>query len=774
MSSSRTGARASERRTETLLVELLSFQGWDYRRPPQGETLQQGEYRDFPAIREALGEASKSGKGPGYPELILIDAGSDVPIAVFEAKPLAKELPKAINEAQGYGDALVAAGFSPVAVAVAGTGDDRFEIRVMKRVGRSWREITYGGEPIGWIPNRDQLRIIRGKSALTELRPQVPSPEVLKTNAAEINGLLREAGLKDDFRPAAIGAIMLGLWHSRGDVRRDSKFILADINQACSRAFWNAGKPDLARSLHVDEANEKLAFRARRIVEILERLNITVLTAEHDYIGALYEEFFRYTGGNTIGQYFTPRHITHLMADLTDIGPKDVILDPACGTGGFLIAALDRKQRKSKLSREAVIRTVKTQLIGLEDEPVTAALCVANMILRGDGSSGVKRADTFDDSTFPFDTANVVLMNPPFPHRKTDTPIERFVSRAMEGLARRGEAAVIIKTSLLTKRDCAPWRDSLLRENTLRAVIALPGELFQPYASTTTAIVILQKGVPHDASRSTFFCRLENDGFRLKKGVRVPQNGSQIPDLLDAYTKMLDIPGFCAPGRLIENDWSPGAYIKARPLTTEQFREGIAELIRTKAAFAARFAPQLSSMLDLLSAKALTAKRYKTSTLIPKQPVTISDYFDIHYGQKALHSKEGLSPGRSLVISSSGDSNGAYGFFDYDDLIAPPFVTVPSTGSIGEASVQEFACGVTDDCLILVPKDGTPFEALFVVAAVLRHERWRFDYGRKMTPSRIGTFPIDFDEELLSWVKTQWSVAHKLEAETLRLLGART
>ena len=97
---------------------------------------------------------------------------------------------------------------------------------------------------------------------------------------------------------------------------------------------------DPRKSLHVDEANEKLAVKARRIISILERLNVSVLTAEHDYLGQLYETFFRYAGGNTIGQYFTPRHVASLCADMLEVCRDDIVLDPTCGTGGFLIEAL--------------------------------------------------------------------------------------------------------------------------------------------------------------------------------------------------------------------------------------------------------------------------------------------------------------------------------------------------------------------------------------------------------------------------------------------------
>ena len=778
MVSAASAPRVAERRAERLIEELLSAQGWDIRRPPAGDVLAQQEYKDYPSLRDALAACSKSGPGEGIPEYVLVERSSADPLAVFEAKARASDIDTAVADVCRYGEAFHQANYQPLAIAVAGTADDRFEVRVLKRVSKKWVLVTYDGNPITWVPNANQMSRARNSRTEIDLHPTVPPVEVLKARAEEINGLLRESGLKDDFRPAAIGAIMLALWKSHGDVRRDKQFILADINQACEQAFWDAGKPDLAKSLHVDPANAKLAVRARRICEILERLNITTLTAEHDYIGALYEEFFRYTGGNTIGQYFTPRHVTRMMADLCEVGRDDTVVDIACGTGGFLIAAMQRIQREHQLPHDQVVQRVRNHLIGLEAEPVTAALCVANMILRGDGSTGVVRADALSDDGFPFERATVALMNPPFPHKKTDSPPERFIDRSLRALKRRGRAAVIVPSSLLVKADKARWRRDVLLENTLLAVISLPGELFQPYASATTAILVLERGVPHADNKPVFFCRIENDGLRLKKGARVPQVGSQMDDVVAQFRRLGNDPGFCKSARLAQPDeWAPGTYIDARPLTDAEFREGVAALVRNRTAFAVRSAPDLARLQQAVDRGDLEPgpynvgrKRSPEGVGDPARP-TIGDYFKIYYGQKALHNKEHLVPGDSLIISSRGADNGRYGFFDFDDVIAPAFATVPSTGSIGEACVQEFPCGVTDDCLLLFPREGTPHEALYVAAATLRYERWRFDYGRKMTPSRIAGFRLRLDPDLLQWVGQQIEHAVLIENHALALFG---
>lgn len=196
-----------------------------------------------------------------------------------------------------------------------------------------------------------------------DLAPVFPKPEVLANKADLINRILREAHVKDEYRPAYVGAMMLALWQSHGRLRKDSDFILHDINAACEDAYSRGGKPELARSLHIDEANSRLAASAWQILATLEKLNVVTASFAHDYLGHLYETFFRYTGGNTIGQYFTPRHIARFMADICEVTADDSIIDPACGTGGFLIASLQHIFDSSKLRYEDVVKIIENRLI---------------------------------------------------------------------------------------------------------------------------------------------------------------------------------------------------------------------------------------------------------------------------------------------------------------------------------------------------------------------------------------------------------------------------
>jgi len=755
------------------MAEILESQGWDLRRPPAGDLLRQQEYRSYAPLQEIFKGRSKTGTGAGIPEAILVERITLAPLAVIEAKADIDDLDKAVAEAtRFYGTACVNAGYPTVAIGIAGTSEEAFSLRVLKWNGARWVHITYDGVPITWIPNRADLARVASPKGPSELRPTVPPPEVLAQRADEINRLLRESGIKDEFRPAVIGAVMLALWSSQGNIRKEPENILSDINRACEQAFWRAKKPELSNSLRVDEANAKLAVKARRITNILERLNVTVLTAEYDYLGTLYETFFRYTGGNTIGQYFTPRHVAAFMADLSEIGTSDIVFDPACGTGGFLIAAMNRLRDACGVSRTQLVRLVQSRLIGFDDEPITAALCVANMILRGDGSTGVRKADCFTSPDFPTGKASVVLMNPPFPHVATDRPPEDFVDRALEALQHRGRLAVIVPMHLLVKAEKSRWRRRLLGHHSLEGIITLPDELFQPYAQPYTNVIVVTKGIPHNFAKPVFFARIDNDGLRLRKGVRVARPGSQIADVLGAFRDRSAILGICGNARIaIDNDWRPGAYIPARPLQDVEVLEEVGNLIRSETALVVRFSPQFRRLREQITAGNLVARDFHEYVGGRAVPVlsggVIGTYFEIFYGQKELETKDGLGEGDTPVISSSGENNGCHGFYDFDWLIEPPFVTVPRTGSIGKAHVQEWPCGASSDNLILWPRKGVPHELLYVAAAVVRHERWRFNYGSKITPSRIAEFPIPKSPALLRKIAAHLEEAGKIKRAAL-------
>jgi type I restriction enzyme M protein len=774
---------SSETRAEIVARELLTIRGWNVSRPPKGNLVWKNEYRDFPALRDALTGKGKKGRGgDGYPDFLVLDRETNTPLIVGETKAKEDDIELAITEADQYGEALLGSGLNVLAAGIAGGENGGFKVRVDKRAGRDWKPVEYRTNPIQWIPTPVETRLLLANRRLFELQPRVPSNEILAKRGDEINRILRESKIKDEFRPAIMGAFMLALWRSKGDIRTDAEHALSDINNECKKAFVQAGKSEVAESILVPEANLKLASHAARICRILDLLNITTLTSEHDYLGQLYEMFFRFTGGNTIGQFFTPRHITGFVNELCAVGRNDVILDPTCGTGGFLISALNRMMDGKHFTEQQMAMLVKDHLIGFESEPITAALCVVNMLLRGDGKTGIILGDCFVDRRYPIGTATVAVGNPPFPHKKTDDPPEKFVNRALEALGMRGQLALIVPGSQLVKGSKRKWRAKTLQDNSLRAVITLPAELFQPYAAATTAILVLEKGVKHTPRTRTFFCRIKNDGYRLKKNVRVPQPGEELTAALDAYNDNLSKAGFCImtsiPDAQSGSEWSPGAFIESEQHSEAELKAEIAFLMRSLTSFSAAFAPHLARFDQMLRVGEMAPKPYGKSVQLSLdevgQPNTVQALFRVLYGQGALENKENLPSGPTPVISSAGTNNGCYGFYDLTDVadvIKAPFVTVPRTGSIGEAFVQERPCGVTSDCLVLLPKEGADEADLFIAAATIRLERWRFDYGRKITPGRIANLKLNRNARLKTWIKAQRLLANNLIDQTIAVLS---
>ena len=410
----------SEQRARTVARELLSFRGWDVRPVSSGgQLLEEAEYRAYPKLVSIFDKKSKSGPGFGKPDFLLVDSAASLkPLIV--TKPQAKDLSRSVIDTNHYGDAILQAGREALSVAVAGAMREVCEVKVQRSVRGTWHDLTLHNRAIDWIPSPLQTAKILSISGRTEVAPERPSDAVLAEQANRLNEILRECKIKDEFRPIYAATFMLGMWY--GDVSTNSDVVLDQISSNASKALKRAGKQELASSLRVDTENEDLAEKAWEIVDILKKLNIRSFMQEHDYLGQLYETFFKYTGGNTIGQYFTPRHVIDMMCDLVDVTPDDKVFDPACGTGGFLIGALRAMIRRQNLTYDEAVKRVKDNVFGIESEPSTAALCIANMILRGDGKSGIIRANCYTRTNYPAQQTDIALLNPPFPHKKDDIP----------------------------------------------------------------------------------------------------------------------------------------------------------------------------------------------------------------------------------------------------------------------------------------------------------------------------------------------------------------
>ena len=253
--------------------------------------------------------------------------------------------------------------------------------------------------------------------------------------------------------------------------------------------------------------------------------------SSYDIIGKFYEEFLRYAGVANVkkGIVLTPRHITTLFTDLIDIRVNDVFLDPACGTGAFLISAMnkliDTIISSSMSNKEEVIANLKSrQLIGFEKNATMYALAISNMMFRGDGKSQIFYCDYFtkqaDDELNRLKKDGIMptigFINPPYGGKDNkDNPTKKeiqFLTRMLDHVSRYG----IIIAPLSTYFKDESTRNSILKKHTLKYVINMPTDLFMPNAATNTAIAVFETHKPHGDQEAIFY-DLKDDGFVLSK-----------------------------------------------------------------------------------------------------------------------------------------------------------------------------------------------------------------------------------------------------------------
>lgn len=255
---------------------------------------------------------------------------------------------------------------------------------------------------------------------------------------------------------------------------------------------------------------------------------------EFDLLGHFYGEFVKYGGsdGNSLGIVLTPRHITSLMAELIDIRPEDTVLDPACGSGAFLISAMNRMLNNAKDDKQR--QDIKqNRLFGIELQEKLFTVATTNMILRGDGKSNLQLADMFNKPGEEMQKKgiNKILFNPPYSQAKTKELSHlselSFIYHALGMLVYGGKLAVIIPQSTMvgkTKKDKALKRE-ILEKHTLEYVITLNKNTFYG-VGVNPCIAVFTAQIPHPERKQVSFFNFEEDGYVLKKHLGLTPDGT--------------------------------------------------------------------------------------------------------------------------------------------------------------------------------------------------------------------------------------------------------
>ena len=275
-------------------------------------------------------------------------------------------------------------------------------------------------------------------------------------------------------------------------------------------------------------------------------LNQVVKNSPEDVLGRFYGEFIKYSGGDgqSLGIVLTPRHITDLFCDLVDLKPEDIIFDPCCGTGGFLIAGMHRMLEQAK-DVEQSKRIKQEQIYGIEVKPNMFAIATTNMILRGDGKSNLESADFLEQSSQELQKKGftVGFMNPPYSQAKGKDTAHlseiNFIKHLLDSMAKNGRVAVIVPQSTMvgkTKEDRI-IKDYILKHHTLEGVLTLNKNTFYR-VGTNPCIAVFTAGVPHNKDKFVKFINYDDDGYIIKKHIglcRTERAITQHQNLIDVW-----------------------------------------------------------------------------------------------------------------------------------------------------------------------------------------------------------------------------------------------
>jgi len=540
--------------TDLWVYEMLKEANIDLH--PQGSNIKE--------IDEALRTASKAGTGNvGFPEysgvvkdfILIIENKADVSLhEKRNEKDLICDKVKsikdyAVNGALFYGKHLSKKTSYKKIIAFGVSGNEKRHRITPIFINERGEYKELEEVETFMLFNEKNIEEYYTKNILKEQTPEEKTTEEILKDAKSLHEDLRNYGsIQDKDKPLIVSGILLALREMEhkgfhiddliGDkVTTDGEKIYNAIEKNLKRANVSPQvKKDklLSQFLVIKDTkainviNDNLKKTPlRHFTEFLyENIykNIKYIHSSEDYLGRFYGEFMSYSGGDgqSLGIVLTPKHITELFCDLVELKPTDSILDPCCGTAGFLIAGMhDMVQKADNVQQERNIR--KNQLHGLELQPYMFTIATTNMILRGDGKSNLEQENflKFNPSQLQEKGCTVGMMNPPYSMGNKSNPSLyeiNFTEHLLNSIVQDGKVVVIVpQSSMIGKsKEEKAIKANILKHHSLDGVITLNKNSFYG-VGTNPCIAVFTAGVPHYKDKEVKFINFDNDGFEVQK-----------------------------------------------------------------------------------------------------------------------------------------------------------------------------------------------------------------------------------------------------------------
>ncbi|MCY4513855.1 MAG: N-6 DNA methylase [Candidatus Tectomicrobia bacterium] len=357
--------------------------------------------------------------------------------------------------------------------------------------------------------------------------------------------------------------------------------------EAIARMPENPGIPPLFRDIFNN------AYLPYRDPETLRAFLKEIDSFRYDHserLGDAFEYLLSVLGAQgDAGQFRTPRHIIDFMVAILDPKKDETILDPACGTAGFLVSSYKHILKANTDAEGHSTLTpdekgkLATNFNGYDISPDMVRLSLVNLYLHGFVEPHIAEYDTLTSEERWTEYADVILANPPFmspkggirPHRRFSVQSKRsevlFVDYMAEHLTPTGRAGIIVPEGIIFQNQTAHKRlRKMLVENYLVAVISVPAGVFQPYSGVKTSILILDKLLAKKTEHMAFF-KVENDGFDLGAQRRpigendLPQVQAEVIDYLSRLRVSDSVPAT----RVAESEENHGLIIEKEKISAD-------------------------------------------------------------------------------------------------------------------------------------------------------------------------------------------------------------
>lgn len=294
--------------------------------------------------------------------------------------------------------------------------------------------------------------------------------------------------------------------------------LLAFVDQQLFPALRNIdisvgnGRALIVREVFTGNNNYmKSGINIRKVLNKLNELDFNVAKERHTF-GELYETILKdLQSAGKSGEFYTPRAITQFITEMIDPKLSERLLDPACGTGGYLTAAIEHKKKQANSVEER--QSIARDVMGWEYKPLPFLLATTNLILHDIEIPQIIFRDSLDQPLSNYrerDRVDVILANPPFggivannneknfpQNFRTKESADLFLVLMIHLLKNGGRAGIVLPDGSLTGEGVKQRvRQKLLEDCNLHTIIRLPNSVFQPYATVATNLLFFQKGTP--------------------------------------------------------------------------------------------------------------------------------------------------------------------------------------------------------------------------------------------------------------------------------------